>query len=329
MSEVSLAILACEKLKKYFPVRGEFLGTKIGDIKAVDGISFSVQKGEIFGLVGESGSGKSTLAYTLLGIHPPTGGRIWFDGEELTRISEGLPKALKKKMQIIFQDPESSLNPRRSIKQTLSVPLKVHNIDGNSDRVERIVQLLEMVELPAEYMQKYPYELSGGQKQRVGIARALAVEPSFVILDEPTSALDVSVQGKIISLLLDLHEKLDLSYLFITHDLSLMRNVASRLAIMYLGKICEIAPTSEFFEAPLHPYTQMLLSCIPVISDEEEALKPKKMVSEGEVPSPVNAPPGCSFHPRCRNRHEICAQEPPPMIEREPGHWVACHSPET
>ncbi len=325
MSEFALTILACEKLKKYFPIRGEFLGTKIGDIKAVDEVSFSVQKGEIFGLVGESGSGKSTLAYTLLGIYPPTSGRIWFDGEELTGISKGLPKALKKKMQIIFQDPESSLNPRRSIKQTLSVPLKVHNFDGNRDRVERIAQLLEMVELPAEYMQKYPYELSGGQKQRVGIARTLAVEPSFVILDEPTSALDVSVQGKIISLLLALHERLDLSYLFITHDLSLMRNVASRLAIMYLGKICEIAPTSEFFESPLHPYTQMLLSSIPVISDDEEALKPQLVVSMGEVPSPVTIPSGCSFHPRCKERHEICSRETPPLIEYKPGHWLACH----
>ena len=327
-SETTETMLACKKLNKYFPIRGEFFKRKIGDIKAVDGVSFSVNKGDIFGLVGESGSGKSTLAYTLVGIYTPTAGKIWFRGEEISEKIRRVPKVIKKEMQIVFQDPGSSLNPRRSIKQTLEVPLKVHNICKNRDRSEKIAALLEMVELPADYMDKYPSELSGGQQQRVGIARALAVEPSFLILDEPTSALDVSVQGKIISLLFDLHEKLELSYLFITHDLSLMRNVASRLAIMYLGKICEIAPTSEFFEAPLHPYTQMLLSCIPVISDEEEALKPKKMVSEGEVPSPVNVPPGCSFHPRCRRKHEICAQEPPPMIEREPGHWVACHSPE-
>jgi peptide/nickel transport system ATP-binding protein len=323
---MSETILVCESLNKYFPVRGEFLRRKVGDIKAVDGVSFSVSKGEIFGLVGESGSGKSTLAYALLGIHKPTAGKIWFRGEEISEAIHRIPKIIKKEMQIIFQDPGSSLNPRRSIKQTLEVPLRVHNICENRDRSEKIAALLEMVELPADYMDKYPSELSGGQQQRVGIARALAVEPSFLILDEPTSALDVSVQGKIISLLLDLHQKLNLSYLFITHDLSLMRNVASRLAIMYLGKICEIAPTSEFFEAPLHPYTQMLLSSIPVISDEEEAFKPAKMASEGEVPSPVNVPPGCSFHPRCRAKTDVCSREDPKLAEVSKGHLVRCHS---
>jgi len=325
MSEPSETILVCEKLNKYFPVHGDLLRRRVGDIKAVDGVSFSVSKGEIFGLVGESGSGKSTLAYALLGIHRPTAGKIWFRGEEISETIHRIPKIIKKEMQIVFQDPGSSLNPRRSVKQTLEVPLKVHNICKNRDRSEKIAALLEMVELPADYMDKYPSELSGGQQQRVGIARALAVEPSFLILDEPTSALDVSVQGKIISLLLDLHQKLNLSYLFITHDLSLMRNVASRLAIMYLGRICEIALTSEFFEAPLHPYTQMLLSSIPVISDEEEAFKPAKMASEGEVPSPVNVPPGCSFHPRCPAKTDVCSREDPRLVEVSKGHLVRCH----
>jgi len=325
MSEPSETILVCEKLNKYFPVHGDLLRRRVGDIKAVDGVSFSVSKGEIFGLVGESGSGKSTLAYALLGIHRPTAGKIWFRGEEISETIHRIPKIIKKEMQIVFQDPGSSLNPRRSVKQTLEVPLKVHNICKNRDRSEKIAALLEMVELPADYMDKYPSELSGGQQQRVGIARALAVEPSFLILDEPTSALDVSVQGKIISLLLDLHQKLNLSYLFITHDLSLMRNVASRLAIMYLGRICEIALTSEFFEAPLHPCTQMLLSSIPVISDEEEAFKPAKMASEGEVPSPVNVPPGCSFHPRCPAKTDVCSREDPRLVEVSKGHLVRCH----
>lgn len=325
MIESAEEILVLKELKKYFPVRGGLFKRKVGDIKAVDRVSFPIRRGEIFGLVGESGSGKSTLAYTLLGIYTPTSGKIWFRGEEISKGNKRVPKAIKKEMQIVFQDPGSSLNPRRSIKQTLELPLKVHNVCKNENILKKIAALLEMVELPSDYMYKYPYGLSGGQKQRVAIARALAVEPSFAILDEPTSALDVSVQGKIISLLLNLHEKLDLSYLFITHDLSLMRNVASRIAIMYLGKICEIAPTSEFFEVPLHPYTQMLLSSIPVISDEEEALKPEKIVSRGEVPSPVNVPPGCSFHPRCLKKMNICSIEDPVMVEVSKGHFVRCH----
>lgn len=325
MIESTEEILVLKELRKYFAVRGGLFKGKVGDIKAVDGVSFSIRRGEIFGLVGESGSGKSTLAYTLLGIYTPTSGKIWFRGEEISKRDKRVPKAIKKEMQIVFQDPGSSLNPRRSIKQTLELPLKVHNVCKNENLLQKIAALLEMVELPSDYMYKYPYGLSGGQKQRVAIARALAVEPSFVILDEPTSALDVSVQGKIISLLLNLHRKLDLSYLFITHDLSLMRNVASRIAIMYLGKICEIAPTSEFFEVPLHPYTQMLLSSIPVISNEEEALKPEKIVSRGEVPSPVNVPPGCSFHPRCPKKMNICSIEDPVMVEVSKGHFVRCH----
>ena len=232
---------------------------------------------------------------------------------------------MKKDIQIVFQDPGSSLNPRRNIKQILELPLKVHRISKNEARIRQVVKLLEMVELPPDYMYKYPPAIGGGEKQMVAIARALATNPSFIILDEPTSALDVSVQAKIINLLIRLQQELGLTYLFITHDLSLMRNMATRVAIMYLGKICEIAPTVEFFQNPLHPYTKMLLSSIPVVSEEEEVLKPKKILSRGEIPSPVNVPPGCSFHLRCPMRMEVCSQVDPEIVEVERGHLVRCH----
>jgi peptide/nickel transport system ATP-binding protein len=312
-------ILTVKDLKKYFL-------TKQGSVKAVDGVSFSLTKRETLGLVGESGSGKSTVAYTIMGIYPPTTGRIVFRGQDISADAKRRPKALKKAIQIVFQDPGSSLNPRRTIKQILELPLKVHHISTNQARLEQVAKLLEMVELPRSYMYKNPQAIGGGERQMVAIARALATNPSFVVLDEPTSALDVSVQAKIINLLIQLQQELDLTYLFITHDLSLMRNMASRVAIMYLGKICEVAPTVEFFKNPLHPYTRMLLSSIPVVSEKEEALKPKKIVSKGEIPSPVNVPPGCSFHLRCSEKTEICSQLDPEMVEAEAGHLVRCHA---
>jgi peptide/nickel transport system ATP-binding protein len=311
-------ILAVRDLKKYFL-------TKQGTVRAVDGISFNLAKKETLGLVGESGSGKSTVAYTIMGIYPPTAGRIVFRGEDISRGTADRPKSLKKEIQIVFQDPGSSLNPRRTIRQILELPLKVHRISGNGTRAEQLVRLLGMVELPPSYMYKNPQAIGGGERQMVAIARALATDPSFVVLDEPTSALDVSVQAKIINLLIRLQHELDLTYLFITHDLSLMRNMASRVAIMYLGKICEVASTVEFFKNPLHPYTRMLLSSIPVVSDEEEGLKPKKIVSTGEIPSPVNVPPGCSFHLRCPEKTDVCSQLDPEMREVEAGHLVRCH----
>lgn len=318
-------ILVLQGIKKYFPVRRGIFMRKIGNVKAVDGVSFSVKRGEIFGLVGESGSGKSTLGFTLVGLYKVTSGRIFFAGQDIVNTSKRQGKSIKKELQIVFQDPGSSLNPRRSIRRALEVPLKVHGINKGRSRLESVAELLEMVELPDAYMHKYPSALSGGQKQRIAIARALATKPSFIVLDEPTSALDVSVQGKIIGLLLDLRDKLDLSYLFITHDLSLMRNVASRVAVMYLGKICETAEASKFFGAPLHPYTQMLLSSIPTVSDEEEELKPKKIISTGDVPSPVNVPSGCSFHPRCPKNMDICPRVDPSIVEIDEDHSVRCH----
>lgn len=312
-------VLVINKLKKSFV-------TNHGIVKAVNKISLCVKENEIFGLVGESGSGKSTVAYTVVGMYKPTEGKIIYRGKNIGQESRKRPKELKKDIQIVFQNPGSSLNPRKNIKQILELPLKVHNVGMNSkNRVERIEELLEMVQLPPSYMYKYPSMLSGGEKQRVAIARALATSPSFVLLDEPTASLDVSVQAKIINMLIQFQKKFKLTYFFITHDLSLIRNVASRIAIMYLGKICELAPTSEFFRKPLHPYTEMLLSCIPVISDEEEVLKPKKVTSKGEIPSPVNLPPGCSFHLRCPKKMDICSKKDPVMGEVSKGHGVRCH----
>jgi oligopeptide/dipeptide ABC transporter ATP-binding protein len=317
-------ILTVTDLKKYFVIGHEGVVRREPiTVKAVDTISFSMREGETFGLVGESGSGKSTVAYTTIGMYRPTAGQIRFRGRDLFEGRKRRSLALKKEIQIVFQDPGSSLNPRQNIRQILDLPLRIHR--PNDDRKEQIARLLELVELPLEYMHKYPRTLSGGEKQMVAVARALATDPSFVILDEPTSALDVSIRGKIINLLIRLQREYHLSYLFITHDLSLMRNVASRVAIMYLGKICEIAGADEFFSQPLHPYTQMLLSAIPVITEEEEKLKPAKIVSTGEIPSPVNLPPGCSFHSRCPMKMDICSQVDPVMVEVEQEHTVRCH----
>ena len=311
-------ILKIQNLKKYFH-------TRRGIVKAADGVSFTVSERETLGLVGESGSGKSTVAYTIMGIYAPTEGSIWFKGEDISRAADRRSKRYKKEIQIVFQDPGSSLNPRRSVKQIIEQPLKVHRLSRNVDINERVEKLLDMVGLPHDYMYKYPQAIGGGERQMVAIARALATDPSFIVLDEPTSALDVSVQAKIINLLIELQKEFKLTYLFITHDLSLMRNMASRVAIMYLGKICEVALTVKFFQEPLHPYTRMLLSSIPVVSEEEEELKPKKIESRGEIPSPVNIPPGCSFHLRCPERMDICVSSDPAVIEWEPGHFVRCH----
>lgn len=314
---MSNEILTVTNLKKYFK-------TSQGIVKAVDDVSFSVTQGETFGLVGESGSGKSTTAFTIMGIYSPTGGDIVFKNNKLVGGVKNRPLHLKKDMQMVFQDPGSSLNPRRSIRQIIELQLSVHQLYEDKRR-ERVEELLNMVGLPTDFANRYPRQLGGGEKQLVAVARAIATAPSFIALDEPSSALDVSMQAKIINTLLNIQKELNISYLFITHNLSLMRNVASRVGIMYLGKLLEVAPSSDFFTKPLHPYTKMLLSSIPVVTEEEEDLKPKKIISAGEIPSPVNVPKGCAFHTRCQECKEICTKTEPIMAKIDEEHYVKCH----
>lgn len=309
-------ILEINNLKKYFPLRKGLV------VKAVDDVTLELNHGETLGLVGESGSGKSTIAYTLAGMYAATDGEMVYKGKKLTP-----RRSLEQKgdIQIVFQDPGSSLNARRSIQKSLMLPLNLHTKLNKEQSVARIEELLEAVGLPKEFKDKFPRNLGGGERQLVCVARALASAPSMIILDEPTSALDVSVQAKVIRKLMELQKEYDLAYLFITHDLSLMRNVATKVAIMYLGRVCELAETADFFKRPLHPYTQMLLSSIPVATEEEEAEKPAKIISEGEIPSPVNVPPGCPFHLRCPEKIGACDKVVPTMTEVSSGQFVCCH----
>jgi len=316
-------ILKIEKLKKYFHIGKDKKGPIY--VHAVDGVDLNIKYGETLGLVGESGSGKSTIAYTVVGMYRPTSGQILFKGKNIGMEASRRSLSSKKEIQIVFQDPGSSLNPRQTIEQILDLPFRIHTQTPKRQLREKMVELLEKVELSPDYLYKSPPSIGGGEKQMVAIARAMASNPSLIVLDEPTSALDVSVQAKIINKLIDLQKEMNLSYLFITHDLSLMRNVANRIAIMYLGKICEVAESVIFFEKPLHPYTQMLISSVPVITEEEENLKPKKVISTGEIPSPVNIPPGCSFHLRCHKKMDICSIEDPVITEVHEGHYVRCH----
>ncbi len=315
-------ILQVKGLKKHFPVT---IGRKKMVVKAIDGINFQVKEGETLGLVGESGSGKSTTAYNVIGLYGSTAGEILFKGRNISMSSDKRPLDLKKDIQMVFQDPGTSLNPQRNVKQILSLPLSVHKLWRKGEEEQQLLELLEAVELPAEYLYKSPASLGGGEKQMLAIARAISTNPSMIVLDEPTSSLDVSVQAKIINMLLRIQKQRNLSYLFITHDLSLMRNLATRVAIMYLGKIAEIAPAEAFFSMPRHPYTQMLLASIPVVNEEEEALKPQSVEPRGEIPSPVNVPAGCSFNTRCPFAKDICFQSDPEMQEVGPEHFARCH----
>lgn len=312
-------ILELKNLKMHFPVG------KNQYVRAVDGVDISMKPGEVLGLVGESGSGKSTIAYTIMGMYRQTAGEIIFNDEVITPDTKTRSESFRKNIQIVFQDPSSSLNEYQNIKQILSLPLRVHKVVPRKGVDEKILEILEMVQLPNDFIYKSPNNIGGGEKQLVSIARALCVDPKFIILDEPTSSLDVSIQAKILNMLMAIKNKNNLTYLFITHDMGVMRNVSTKVAIMYLGKICEIAPTETFYSSPSHPYTQMLLSAIPVVSEEEEALKPKKIVSAGEVPSNVNIPKGCSFNTRCIFKKDICMCEEPKMKEIEQGHFVKCH----
>lgn len=291
---MSNELLTLKNLKQYFPVGKDRF------VRAVDGVDLTINHGDVMGLVGESGSGKSTIAYTVMGMYGMTGGEIDFEGEVFTKETKRKRSMkFRREAQIVFQDPGSSLNPYQDVRSILSLPLKVHKVVPKNEIDDKILEILEMVELPADFMYKSPNSIGGGEKQLVSIARALCCNPKFIILDEPTSSLDVSIQAKIINMLIKLKKEQNLTYMFITHDMGVMRNVSNRVAIMYLGKICEIAPTETFYRNPLHPYTQMLLSSIPVVSEEDETIKPKAVECVGEIPSPVNVPTGCSFHTRC------------------------------
>jgi len=318
-------LLRIEELKKYFPITAGFLGRQVGQIKAVDDVSFAVPEGQTYALVGESGSGKTTVGKTVSRLIRPTGGDILFDGTNISSLDEGELKEWRREMQMVFQDPAASLNPRRRVANIVATPLEVHGIGGRQERLARVRELMGLVELPEKYLYSYPHALSGGQKQRVAIARALALNPRFVVLDEPTSALDVSVQAKILALLARLQKELKLTYLLISHDLSVVKNFSDYIAVMYLGKIMESAATQKLFEDPLHPYTRSLLSAIPVIVDEELALIPERISLEGDIPSPANAPSGCVFHTRCYACMEICKEEVPLPVEVTEGHHVWCH----
>jgi oligopeptide/dipeptide ABC transporter ATP-binding protein len=322
MSEVLLEV---RDLVKHFPVGGGFFKRSPGVVRAVEGVSFSLRRGETLGLVGESGCGKTTTGRCILQLERPTSGQILFEGIDLATHSEQQLRELRRHMQVIFQDPYSSLNPRMTIGQILAEPLKVHRlVSGKRARDERVRELLTQVGLLPQHAQRYPHQLSGGQRQRVGIARALAMEPSLIICDEPVSALDVSIQAQIINLLEELQSRLGLTYLFIAHDLSVVRHISDRVVVMYLGKVAEVADRQALYEAPLHPYTRALLSAVPIPDPKLEATR-ERTVLRGEIPSALTPPGGCVFHPRCPIAEARCSAEIPRLREIQPGHWAACH----
>ena len=317
-------LLEVQDLTKHFPVtRGIVFRRAVGQVKAVDGVSFSIEKGEALGLVGESGCGKSTIARCLLKLLAPTSGQVRFDGADLESLDRQATTRFRRKVQAIFQDPYSSLNPRMKVREIVGEPLYVHGLEKGAGLARRVDRLLEQCGLPRRLAERYPHEMSGGQRQRVGIARALALEPELVVCDEPVSALDVSIQAQIINLLDDLRTEFGLTYLFIGHDLSVVRHLCDRVAVMYLGKLVEIAASDELFDHPCHPYTRALLSAVPLPDPAAEEAR-EHQVLPGEVPSPLNPPPGCVFHPRCSLAEPACRERVPDLLELRPDHWVAC-----
>jgi len=320
-------ILKVRGLKKHFPITsGIILQRQVGAVKAVDGIDFEVFKGETLGLVGESGCGKSTTGRTILQLYRPTAGSVEFQGRELTTLRGEDLRAMRRQMQIIFQDPFASLNPRMTVGNIVSEPIQIHNIMPRKQRQQYVETLLEKVGLNPYYINRYPHEFSGGQRQRIGIARALALNPTFIVADEPISALDVSIQAQVVNLMEGLQDELNLTFLFIAHDLSMVRHICDRVAVMYLGKIVEMGSTDNVYENPLHPYSQALLSAVPVPDPYVEE-KRRRVILVGDVPSPASPPRGCNFSTRCPVRFDMCQHdvEDPPLMEVEPGHFVACH----
>jgi len=315
-------LLDVQDLKKYFPVRGGIFGKTTAHVKAVDGVSFTLRKGETLGLVGESGSGKSTTGRAILRLIEPSGGRVRFDGQDVLALGKEALRAIRRRMQIIFQDPYASLNPRMTVGSIVGEPFAIHKIASGEDRAHRVEALLMRVGLSADHMRRYPHEFSGGQRQRIGVARALALNPEFIIGDEPVSALDVSVQAQVINLLEDLQKEFGLSYLIIAHDLSVVRHISHRIAVMYLGKIVEITDNEALYGDPQHPYTEALLSAVPV-SDPRR--KQERIVLKGDIPSPINPPSGCVFHTRCPIAEDRCKTELPELRTLPDGRMLSCH----
>jgi oligopeptide transport system ATP-binding protein len=325
MADNAQTLLKVEHLKKYFPIhRGLVISRQVGAVKAVDDISFTVKEGETLGLVGESGCGKSTTGRAILQLQKPTAGKVYFYEDELTGMSPFQLRHLRPKMQMIFQDPYSSLNPRHTVGNIVGEPLLIHGYGNESEIKKRVIELLDMVGLKAVHYNRFPHEFSGGQRQRVGIARALALNPRFIVCDEPISALDVSIQAQVINLLQDLQKEFNLTYLFIAHDLSMVKHISHRVAVMYLGKIAELADRKTLFNEPLHPYTQALISAVPTPNPKVERIR-KRILLEGEVPSPSNPPSGCVFHTRCPIAVEECRHVVPEFREVNPEHFAACH----
>lgn len=319
---MSESLLKVEHVVKHFPIHGGLFSRQVASVKAVSDISFELKKGETLGLVGESGCGKSTLGRCLIRLIEPTSGKIFFNGEDITTVDNDRMRDLRRKMQIIFQDPYASLNPRMTIGAILEEPLVIHNLYPNeNERKERVQELIKLVGLRPEHLSRYPHEFSGGQRQRVGIARALAVNPEIIICDEPVSALDVSIQAQVINLLMELQQKLGLTYIFIAHDLKVVEHVSTKVAVMYLGQIVEMATADELYKNPQHPYTKALLSAIPIPDPKP---RPERIILTGDVPSPIAPPPGCYFNPRCPMASAECKMTKPELVEKSKGHFVSC-----
>ena len=318
-------LVRVDGLVKHFPItRGIVIQREVGAVKAVDGVSFDIIQGETLGLVGESGCGKSTTGRTILQLYRPTDGAVYFEDANLAELKGAPLRRMRRRMQMIFQDPYASLNPRMTVGNIIGEPLEVHNVASGKERRDRVQELLALVGLNPYFVNRYPHEFSGGQRQRIGVARALALQPDFIVCDEPISALDVSIQAQVVNLLEDLQEQFGLTYLFIAHDLSMVRHISNRIAVMYLGKIVEVADRIEVYENPQHPYSQALLSAVPIPDPVADA-KRQRIILEGDVPSPVNPPKGCNFNTRCPKAIEVCFEEDPEFISIGSGHYCACH----